>query len=196
MSDIDILREMLTDSMQLTVVEALSGKKQVTLIENTPPVYYEVNIKNIPENVDLIVIKTEAFLDPNKGCQVFKGSKGEQRRADFAIVAETSNEKLIIFIEMKTSTTTSKKSDVVKQFYGAQNFIHYCQIVGQLFWEVPDFLKNYKPRFVRIVAKQEFIRKKDSRPKKTEIHDVPERMLTLKNSQKGFKFNQLSGKEK
>lgn len=196
MSDIDILREMLTDSMQVTVENNSYGKRQVTLIEDTPPVYYEVVINNIPE--DAVVIKTETFLDPNKkGCdKIFKGSKGELKRADFAIVAETDNDKFIVLIEMKSDTTTSKKSDVIKQFNGAQSFIRYCQSIGQLFWEVPNFLDNYKLRFVRIINKMESIRKETSCPKRVEIHDVPERMLTLKKPSKNFKFNQLIGKQK
>lgn len=71
MSDIAILKEMLTEHAVVPLEKNSYGKNQVTLTE-TGSIGYNVVINGMPD--DTIVIKTDIFPAPNK---VFCGSKGE-----------------------------------------------------------------------------------------------------------------------
>ncbi len=103
-----------------------------------------VEIAEIPH--ESIVIKAEVFKPPN----IFKGSKGERRRADFVIVSNTETDKWIICIE--TQKGTGKDRDhVEQQLRGADCFIGYCKCIGKSFWQSTKFLDDYRYRYVSIV---------------------------------------------
>jgi len=187
MSDIAILKEMLTDAVIVPLTENDYGKKQVILTERDAQIHYSVAIDGMPDEV--VVIKTDAIPAPKN---LFCNSKGECKRADFTIVADTGKRKVILFIEMKAQANTSGKSEIVQQLNGSRCLIHYCQAIGQIFWKEPNFLTSYEHRFVKIVTKTtESIRKQNSRPS-PELHDEPEKMLIIKKQ--NLKFNQLVGK--
>lgn len=194
MSDLEILKELIREEALVTLEDGLYGKRKVTLIEPKNPCHseYTVDINNIPTNA--IVIKTDTFPAPKP---IFKGSKGEYKRADFVIIAETiiknKPNNLIIFIELKKGKGNSEAS-IIQQLKGAQCIIAYCRSIGQVFWQQPDFLNpdKYEYRFVSI-RNIEINKKVSFEKPKQGLHDSPAQMLkiTLTNH---LEFKQLVGK--
>jgi hypothetical protein len=185
MSDIAILKEMLKDSVTLTLESHPhnSVKKQVTLKETD----YTVTVAGMPTESEVVVIKTDAFISPNA---VFQNSKHECKRADFVIIANTNKHKVIICIELKSRSTTSTEAAVIQQLKGAKCFVAYCQEIGKVFWQDKSFLDDYDYRYVSI--RNIGIPLKSSRTKKAPIHDQPERMLKI-SSPNHLQFNHLTG---
>ncbi len=102
---------------------------------------YSVVIKGLPEEGSAIVLKIDNFPAPSK---IFKGSKGECKRADFVIITNSGNKKIIVFIEMKakSKSTTEKLQHIVEQLKGAQCVIKYIEEIGKLFWD-DNFLEDF-----------------------------------------------------
>ncbi|MEH2050362.1 hypothetical protein [Nostoc sp.] len=183
MSDIAILKEMINETATVPL-QNLHDKMQVTLTE-PPPVDYSVTINGMPHNDDVIVIKADAFNSPKT---VFKGNRGECKRADFVIVADTENKKVILCIEMKGGKGGSKK-EIIQQLKGAECFVAYCRKIGQSFWEQQNFLSDYVYRFVSI--REISIPKQKTRIERpTSNHDRPDRMLKI-SSPNYLNFNHL-----
>jgi hypothetical protein len=74
---------------------------------------------------------------------IIKGNRGECKRADFIIIADTGKKQTIICIEMKAGKGGTMK-DMIAQLQGAKCFVAYCREIGQSFWDYPNFLKDYK----------------------------------------------------
>ncbi|MDR1484593.1 MAG: hypothetical protein LBT09_07185 [Planctomycetaceae bacterium] len=100
-----------------------------------------VKIYGLPD--DIVVIKADKFPPPHN---IFQGSKGERKRADYILISE--EKKCIIFLEMKKTNDTQK--EIILQLKGAQCVMRYCQEVGISFWNKADFLNGYKHRFVSV----------------------------------------------
>ncbi|MEA5535276.1 hypothetical protein [Crocosphaera sp. XPORK-15E] len=159
------------------------GKKQVILPEHQGQ--YKITIRDIPENT--IVIDPEKFESPKT---IFKGNKGECKRADYIIISNENTGKFIIIIEMKAGKAIEK--DVIKQLKGAECLVYYCKEIGKSFWGHSSFLNGYQYRFVSV--KQILVNKKSTREKKEpKIHNHPENMLKIAY-QNTFVFNKLIGK--
>jgi len=184
MSDIAILKEMIRDC---AIVE-LEYKKEykrdsylLKLTENQDNYSFVVN--GMPKPDEVIVINLDEFFDVRK---IFTGSKGECKRADFIIIANTTSEKVILCLEMKKSRDDN--SSIIKQLKGAKCFVSYCREIGRLFWNQPDFLQDYQYRFVSIknisISKTTTSSRKSSQ--KNEIHDQPEKMLKISAQAKHF----------
>jgi hypothetical protein len=184
MSDIAILKEMIKETATVPLENDSYGRTIVKL-EEPDDSSYVVTIRGIPEDDEVIVIKADNFESPHT---IFNGVKGECKRADFVIVADTRQNKVIICIEMKAKHTTSKEWEIIQQLKGAQCFITYCQKIGKEFWGQPKFLDSYVYRFVSI--RNINIAKKPTREKKTHAHDSPERMLKI-SSPNYLQFNHL-----
>ena len=186
MSDIAILKDMIKKDATVSLEDSY-GKKKVILKE-PPPANYSVTIHGMPNDNEVIIIKADKFKSPD---EVFEGNRGECKRADFVIIADTENKKVIICIEMKAGKGGSKE-EIIQQLKGAQCFVAYCREIGQSFWNKPNFLKDYVYRFVSI--KDISVPKKPSRINpETGIHDRPERMLKL-SSPAHLQFNYLVGR--
>ena len=142
MNDITILQKMLNVSAQVPLQQS-AGNISVKLKDKQAKT--SVEITDIPH--DSIVIRAEAFKPPT----VFKGSKGERRRADFVIVSNAATEKWIICIETQAGTGKDPE-DVEQQLKGAQCFIGYCKCIGKSFWQSEKFLDDYQYRFVSIAG--------------------------------------------
>ncbi|MEA5582914.1 hypothetical protein VB620_16380 [Nodularia harveyana UHCC-0300] len=184
MSDIAILKQIIKETATVPLENDSHGNKIVKLQEADLPNCF-VTIRGIPDEDEIIVIKADQFKSPDT---VFIGSKGECKRADFVIVADTHTKKVIVCIEMKAKRTTSKEWEIIQQLRGAQCFIAYCQKIGKEFWGQPKFLDSYVYRFVTI--RNINIHKKTTRKKETEYHDSPERMLKI-SSPHYLQFNHL-----
>ena len=141
-NDIQILREMLIDRLQVESQQQRQGKSSVELTDLTSGT--SVTIKGLP--LDSIVIRADDFEDP---VTTFNGTKGECKRADFVIVSNDEYEgKWIICIETKGGNKTRPK--IIAQLKGAQCFISYCKSIGKSFWGSEEFLDGYEYRFVSI----------------------------------------------
>jgi len=184
MSDIAILKEMIS---KCAIVE-LEYKKEykrdsylLKLTENHDNYSFVISVMPEPDRV--IVIKLDEFFDVRK---IFTGSKGECKRADFIIIANTNSEKVILCLEMKKSRDSN--SSIIKQLKGAECFVSYCREIARLFWNQPDFLQDYQYRFVSIknmsISKTSMSSRKLSQ--KSEIHDQPEKMLKISAKAKHF----------
>lgn len=182
MPDINMLHELIKDTAKQALVDSY-GKKQTILTEPQCP-GVSVTISGLPDNV--IVIKADAFVSPGT---VFKGSRGECKRADFVIVADTGNKKVIVCIEMKA--TNDGEKEIIQQLTGAQCFVGYCQEIGKAFWNQPDFLKGYVYRFVSI-SQISIAKNKTRINRQTGIHDRPDRMLKIAYPHH-LQFNHLAG---
>ncbi|MXZ01575.1 hypothetical protein F4Y93_13385 [Candidatus Poribacteria bacterium] len=185
MNDITILQEMLSAGAQVPLQQS-AGSTSVKLKDKQAKT--SVEITDIPH--DSLVIRAEVFKPPH----VFRGLKGERRRADFVIVSNAATEKWIICIE--TQRSTGKDSEQVEQqLRGAECFIGYCKCIGKSFWQSQKFLDGYQYRFVSIVNinidKQitRFYKPKNQLRKK--LHDRPENFQEIEGHQ-SLHFNQLT----
>ncbi|MEH2235681.1 hypothetical protein [Nostoc sp.] len=180
LTDIAILKEMIKETATVALENDRYGKNKVILRE-PPPANYDVTIYGMPDDDEVIIIKADTFISPNA---VFKGNRGECKRADFVIVADTGKKKVILCVEMKAGKGGSY---IIEQLKGAQCFIAYCREIGQSFWEQQNFLKDYECRFVSI--------KNIKIPKKTTRidpnYDFPSKIKILKKSGSSFQFNDL-----
>lgn len=185
MHDIQLLHAMIKDSAKLAL-EHHQDQNQVTLIE-PQQTEVSVTIRGIPD--DAIVIKADTFKSPDS---VFNGAKGECKRADFVIVADTGKKKVILCIEMKA--TKDSKQEVIQQLAGARCFVAYCREIGKAFWQHQDFLKGYAYRYVSIghisIAKQ-----KTRVIRQPGAHDRPELMLKIDWPSSRLPFNLLAGRD-
>ncbi len=187
MTDTQILSEMIADAALETITPRAYGQSEqnlkyvVDLREPKEPDSM-VTIENMPE--DALVIKADVFHSPDS---VFKGSKGECKRADYVIISETK--KRIIYIEMKR--TSDEWNKIVKQLMGAQCFISYCQEIGRAFWEDRDFLCKYENRFINIRHTGSVKRKPTYETPCTGLHDVPDNAMKVSYA-KSIQFNRIA----
>ena len=144
---------------------------------------YSFVVNGMPKPDEVIVINLDEFFDVRK---IFTGNKGECKRADFIIIANTNSEKVILCLEMKKGRDSNPS--ITKQLKGAECFVSYCREIGRLFWNQPDFLQDYQYRFVSIknisISKTTTSSRKSSQ--KNEIHDQPEKMLKISAHAKHF----------
>jgi len=182
MPDLDILHQLIRDAAKVSLSDNY-GKCKVELKE---PQHSDssVSISGLPDNA--VVIKADAFKSPDT---VFNGSKGECKRADFVIVADAGNKKVILYIEMKA--TKGSKKEIIQQLGGAQCFVAYCQKVGKVFWSHGTFLDGYSHRFVSI-GRTSISKKKTRIDSETGLHDRPDRMLKI-TSPHHLQFRHLAG---
>ena len=146
MSDIAILKKIIQNTARVPLSEDIygNGKRTVILTETNPP-NYSVTINGMPDDDQVIVIKSDNFVEPKA---VFKSSQGQCKRADFVIIANTEKKKVIFCIELKSGDPDNK--EILQQLKGAYCFTIYCREIGKIFWEKPDFLKDYEYRFIII----------------------------------------------
>ena len=146
-----------------------------------------VEITDLPH--DSIVIRAEIFKPPT----VFKGSKGERRRADFVIVSDVATEKWIICIETQAGTGKDPE-DVEQQLRGAHCFIGYCKCIGKSFWQSEKFLDNYQYPFISIsginINKQSTRFYKPRNQSREKSHDSPDTFREILGHQ-SLDFNEL-----
>ena len=183
MSDTTILKRLLQPNVLLPLAEHYESKK-VTLIEHQAQDSW-VEIHNIPH--DAVVIDLDrAFYNQN----LFQGSSGECKRADYVVISELA--KKVLFIEMKRSNAPAL--DIVNQLKGALCAFEYCQVIVREFFQEADFLKNYQKRFISL-------RHTGGTKQKTEIerttplgtiHNNPEFPLRVSWA-KVIQFNKIAG---
>lgn len=165
-------------------LEGAGDKKKVTLIEKKQR-ESDVLVNGLPD--DTVVVKVDAFRSAEL---VFVGSRGECRRADYAIFADSGKKKVIIYIEMTVSSKS--ESERIQQLKGAKCFIGYCQEIAQEFWNRRGFLKDFQFRYVSI-GRIGINKRKTRIERNTGKHDTPEKMLKI-SWPHYLEFNRLAGK--
>ena len=180
MNDIEILKDMLVCDAQVPLRQGGGGPLSVELTDRQANT--TVEIKGLPH--DSIVIRAEDFEDP---LTVFKGSKGERRRADFMIVSNEEQGKWIIYIETQAGNY-KRRREVIEQLKGALCFVHYCKCVGKEFWEWEEFLDGYQYRFISMVdinSNKETKKTRHYSPhiqSRGRLHDTPDAFLKILRS--------------
>ena len=119
-NDIEILKEMLSCKIRVPLNHEAGKPPSVKLKDKQSK--GTVRIKGLP--YDSIVIRAEDFEPP---CTVFKGSKGERRRADFVIVSNDERGKWIICIEIEDSNYKGG-AEIIEQLKGALCFVKLLQM--------------------------------------------------------------------
>nr|VFJ42308.1 MAG: hypothetical protein BECKFW1821A_GA0114235_100167 [Candidatus Kentron sp. FW] len=186
LDEMDILQEMIRDTARISIQEH-NGRRQVTLGEPRDSEGRKVKISGLPN--DAIVINVDKFPAPDA---VFTCRKGECKRADFIVIADTGKKRVILCIEMKA--VKGKESEIVQQLKGTRSLVGYCREVGQIFWKSRGFLDGYQYRFIKI-APNNTHKKTTWEPPKTGTHDKPENMLKIRCARNyRLEFNQLAGK--
>lgn len=184
MPSIPILKELVRESACVPIVSNAYGRNIVTLVE---PNEYSVTINGMPSSDEAIVIKVDSFPAPKS---IFKGSKGECKRADFVIISEVGNKKIVIYIEIKSKATTSQARDIIQQLKGAKCVVKYTQEIGRIFWG-NDPLVGFEDRYVCL--RNISLSKRKTRITTGSIHDSPESMLKI-NCPNNLQFNELIGR--
>lgn len=179
MGDIDILKQIIKTTAQEPFNAA---GRTVSVKLGEPQSDYSITICGIP--ADAIIIKVDKFKSPDS---IFNSSKGECRRADYVIVANTGSQKRILYIEMKKGKKPD--TDIKQQLYGAKCFMCYCQEIGKNFWQEKDFLKEYSDRFISIANIS--TNKQTTRIPTGDVHDTPEKMLKIRRPG-ALQFNRLA----
>jgi len=177
MSDISILKALLKSSARVALSEHPYNKEkqQLILTEDDPAGGYSVTIDGMPDDSEVVVIKVDEFVAPTA---IFVGGKGECKRADFAIVLNDNDRKMVLYIELKARSSTSSEGEIIRQFKGARCFFAYCREIGKQYWEERAFLEGYSERFVSVRNISISKRESRMRPEKS-AHDQPERMLKI-----------------
>ena len=179
MNDIQILQEMLIPDA-LVPLQQGQGKPSVLLKDDKSKTVVE--IKGLPH--DSIVIRSEKFED---SLTLFRGSKGERKRADFVIVSNEEPARWVICIETQAGHRKNP-AHVEAQLKGAQCFISYCKCIGKAFWESEEFLGNYHYRYVSMVDISSKKGTNKTRPysphiqSKGILHDSPSAFLKIYRS--------------
>lgn len=180
MHDTTILSQLMKDTI-LVPLQYEYGKPLVKLNEPQAPDSSAI-IRNLPS--DALVIKVDAFRSPE---DIFKGGKGELKRADYVIIS--AGTKRILYIEIKR--TKDGWEQIVKQLMGAQCFISYCQEIGRSFWRECDFLAGYESRFISI-GHTSIAKKKTRITRNAANHDTPEKAMKV-DWPKCLQYNLLAG---
>ena len=179
MTDTAIFAELFNSRAVLTPLA--TNKRGKTFLLEEVSGNYETKIRDVPD--DSVVIKLD---DSFTNTDIFKGSKGECKRADFILLSE--RKKCIICIELKKDV--DDKKEVIRQLKGASCFIDYCRSVGQTFWYQKTFLENYHLRFVAFFRLG--LRKRPTVHRRSpQKHNTPEDFLCV-NSAAQISFNEIA----
>ena len=187
MSDIDLLRKMIKESV--IVPHSNNGKNtySVKLSEHGQhKTSYAIKISGLPQ--DSITFKADKFPE---AVNFYKGTRGENKRADYIIVADNGSKKRILFIEVKSGNNYENKK-IAQQLKGAECVVAHCRAVAEKFWDEDSLLdsNDYKNRFISIV-KVNIPKRPTHKLLSGKVHDKPENMLRIGNPGGSTRFAQL-----
>ena len=173
MNDLEILRALLKDEV-LAPANTQRNRRALVLTEPQGQ-SYELRITGAP--YDTIAFRADAFPPPH---HIFRGDKGERKRADYVIVANEGNRKWIVYVEMKGGNDGLAK-DIQAQLRGAHCVVAYCRAIGQQFWREDGFLepRSYREHYVSV--KNVGSNNRPLWPSSKPPNDSPETMWKFKN---------------
>ncbi len=167
-------------SHALVKLEEQNGRHRVSLSECNER-DSSVTICNLPP--DTVVVHVDTYFSNDR---LFNGTRGECKRADFALISEMK--KCILFVELKR--TNDKEHDIIKQLKGAQCFMSYCQVIGKTFWNSAHFLADYHHRFVSF-CHTGLDKRRTRMERKAPKNETPEAFLR-ESSPHQLQYNQLA----
>lgn len=174
MPEIEVLHQMIQEAVKVPLEPDEYDVLTVTLAEPQCPDSV-VHIRKMPEQAVVISLDEHWALEG-----MFTHEKGQCKRADYVIIADTGVHKVIIYIEIKRAS--SSRTTVVQQLTGARCFVAYCRELARAraFWDQPNFLEEYVERFVYIGQTNTRINKRPTRMKpESGVHNCPEKLLKL-----------------
>lgn len=180
MTDMEILSQMIKETARVELQKEY-GNALVTLHEPQAS-DTSATIRNLPS--DALVIKVDAFKSPD---DIFNGSNGECKRADYVIIS--LEKKCILYIELKR--TKDNWEQIVKQLIEAECFVKYCQEIGKSFWNENSFLHGYEHRFISI-GHTSIAKRKTRITRNSSIHDSPDKAMKV-DWPHYLQFNHLAG---
>jgi hypothetical protein len=176
---------MIKDSSKIQLEAKTPTRASVTL-EETQVSDSKIVIYGLPHNA--IAAKIDTFTSPDT---ILAGTRGECKRADYVILSDDNDKKLILYIEIKLKRKEEKH--LIEQLKGAVCFIGFCKEVAKQFWYNPTFLSDFDCRFV-VFTHTGSIRKRSTRiDKDHQKNDTPEKALKISYTQK-YEFSQLVGR--
>jgi hypothetical protein len=171
---------------RLKEIAASEGYKTDELLSADKVKVYIASVVIVGIPPDAMIIKVDVFQSPDA---IFSGSKGECKRADYVIIADSGGKKRILYIEMKKTKGSLK--EVIQQLTGARCFLRYCQEIGKSFWYDNIFLNDYQHRFVSI-DHTSIPKRKTREVRRSAKHDTPEKVMKIDWPHR-LQFNRLVG---
>ena len=179
MPDTTVLATLFNDNAKIAI-ESHYGRNKVVLTEPQAQ-DSKIEIRNIPD--DSLVIDLDSVFS---NADLFSGSKGECKRADYLIFSEQKQK--ILFIEMKR--TGAKLKDIVNQLKGSLCAFEYTQAIAREFFNEIDFLTAYELRFISI-NHTGMVNRKTAIEKVAGIHNQPDKPLKLSWTQ-SIQYNHIA----
>ena len=176
MNTTDTLRALIADNAILPISQE-HGKNICILSE--PESNYEFKLRHLP--MDSLIIKCDKF--PNTDV-FFRSDNMECKRADYALVSES--EKIIMFFELKRSTTSAKNVAIVAQLKGAACILEYCGLIAGSFLGVRDIFYKFDRRYY-IVHRKSSVRRSFEEEKKLD-NRTPENARKLGGPFTSFEY--------
>lgn len=185
LTDSEILARLFKPSARVNLVPDAYGK-QTIILDEPKRLDSSVTIAYLPG--DTVAVNVDKF---EAAAYVFNCDEGICKRADYALISETT--KSILYVELKSSSSFQHK-DIVHQFVGAQCFVSYCKELARRFWQSPGFMDGYCERFVSIVSissSQQPVIEREAGP----AHSSPHTYMKIKHPNRKFlHFNKLLGR--
>ena len=187
--DHKILSELISNNVEIPLISLPNSSNEVTLTENIDNTSYCIKIKGLPK--ETFILKADEFPAL---LNFFKGLQGECKRADYIILTNIKNKKIVIFLELKSGNPDNK--DIITQLKGAFCLYKYLQKIGQVFWGYTNFLINYEIKFavIKEIPQKIKLKKQSSKFKRGNLvsqipldnsntPDIPKYFLSLKHQQ-------------
>ncbi|MEN9848654.1 MAG: hypothetical protein RL368_1394 [Pseudomonadota bacterium] len=179
-TDIEILRQMIRTENIIKPTEK-NGKIELILAEAD----YSVTVNGLSICDEFLVIKADKF---DLSTSFFENRNEQFKRADFIIVAELNNRKVIICLEMKAKKDHENK--ILAQLKGAQCLVEYCKALGKAFWNNKSFLTECTYHFVSIGHIKNSVKPNYTHADITHTHHEPKNLLKIAGARR-IAFNQL-----
>lgn len=187
--DHKILSELISNNVEIPLISLPNSSNEVTLTENIDNTSYCIKIKGLPK--ETFILKADEFPAL---LNFFKGLQGECKRADYIILTNIKNKKIVIFLELKSGNPDNK--DIITQLKGAFCLYKYLQKIGQVFWGYTNFLIDYEIKFavIKEIPQKIKLKKQSSKFKRGNLvsqipldnsntPDIPKYFLSLKHQQ-------------
>ena len=187
--DHKILSELISNNVEIPLISLPNSSNEVTLTENIDNTSYCIKIKGLPK--ETFILKADEFPAL---LNFFKGLQGECKRADYIILTNIKNKKIVILLELKSGNPDNK--DIITQLKGAFCLYKYLQKIGQVFWGYTNFLIDYEIKFavIKEIPQKIKLKKQSSKFKRGNLvsqipldnsntPDIPKYFLSLKHQQ-------------
>ncbi len=172
MESLDALRELLVDDIQGEFGDE-HGVHYARLRERSPEAKMKkVNIHGVPEGS--ILIKLDRYEQPST---LFRNDKGQRQRCDYVLFTMVNGRGFALFIELKSGKV--KKSEIIRQFKGAECIIDYCHAALKRFHNHDKLLNTFSKRF--IVFYKPRVAKQRTRPKLSADNTSPQKAMKYPN---------------